>query len=347
MASSLDKTKYRSVVGLFRSGWLKDQCEGRGLKTYVLPSDGFLHWKWMRECYRLIGSEKVDLIQAHEFDAIVHGGIVSVLAGIPMVATVHGKNYFSDKARRRWAYRVLSRRARMVTVSGDLKRFVVEKVGISSDQVHVIHNGVEGMLVAGSFEIQQQRQDLGIPDEDVVVGVVGNLYPVKGHAYLLDAIPSILKVFPHTIFLLVGRGELEVHLKSQAHDLGIEKKVRFLGLRHDVPKLLEIMDLFVMPSLSEGLSIALLEAMAAGKPVIVTDVGGNPELVVQGKTGLIVPSKDSGALAAALTAMLTDRNRMKQFGSAGKHRVAEHFTVQSMIGNYQQTYASLVSGCNG
>ena len=104
LASSLDPNRYRSVVGLFRPGWLKDQCESRGLATYVLSNDGFMNWKWMRDCYRVVKQERVHVIQAHEFDAIVHGSVVAKAARVPMVATIHGKNYFWERRRRRWAY---------------------------------------------------------------------------------------------------------------------------------------------------------------------------------------------------------------------------------------------------
>jgi glycosyltransferase involved in cell wall biosynthesis len=342
LAASLDKSQYRSLVGLFRPGWLKDQCDSRGLATYVLSNEGFMHWRWMRDCYRLIKKEQVDVIQAHEFDAIIHGALVAKAAGVPMVATVHGKHYFWEKRRRRVAYRWVSTYARMVAVSEDLKGFIVEQTGMSEDRVQVIYNGVDD-AAADTSQVSQYRRDLGIPDDDWVVGVVGNLYPVKGHTYLLDAIPQILQTCPNTTFLLIGRGELEVSLKTQAKTLGIENKVRFLGLRQDVPKLLALMDLFAMPSLSEGLSIALLEAMAAGKPVVVTRVGGNPELVVEGRTGYLVPAQDAQALAQAMLALLGDPNQTRTFGARAKQLVQERFTLSHMASQYLKLYQQATS----
>ena len=343
LAASLDRSRYRSIVGLFRPGWLKDQCESRGLVTSVFSNDGFMQWKWMRECYKLIKTERVDVIQAHEFDAIVHGALVAKMAGVPMVATIHGKHYFWEKGRRRWAYRWVSRYARMVAVSEDLKRFVVDQTGIPADRVQVIYNGVDESPEADPTQTAQYRRDLGIDDDELVVGVVGNLYPVKGHTYLLDAVPQILKTCPKTTFLLIGRGELEVPLKTKARTLGIEEKVRFLGLRHDVPKLLAILDVFAMPSLSEGLSIALLEAMAAGKPVVVTCVGGNPELVVEGRTGYLVPAGDAQSLAGAILALLGDPNGARMCGLRAKHIVKERFTLGLMAERYCTLYQQATS----
>lgn len=338
LASSLDKAKYRSLVGLFRPGWLQDQCRNQGIATHILPSDGLLHWRWMRECYRLIRKEHVDLIQAHEFDANVHGMVVAAIAGIPMVATVHGKIYFWEKARRRIAYRLVSKFAQVVAVSEDLKRFLAEEVGLAESRVRVIYNGVGESSVVDARDVAQCKKDLGLQDREMVVGVVGNLYPVKGHTYLLQAIPQILRTCPQTSFLFIGRGELEVPLKTQVKKLGIEEKVRFLGLRQDIPRLLSVMDIFVMPSLSEGLSIAVLEAMAAAKPVVATDVGGNPELVASGETGLLVPARDPEALAHALVKLLSDPATIHSYGEAGLKRVHERFALRTMTSQYQAIY---------
>ncbi len=343
LAASLDATQFRSIVGLFRPGWLQEQCAARGLSTYVMPCRGMLDWRWVKACYRLVKREQVSVIQAHEFDAIVHGWLVAKLAGVPLVATVHGKNYFWEKARRRWAYRIVSGSARMVAVSEDLKRFIVEKIGIPDSRVHVIYNGVDESLGGESFDVPAVKRELGLPPNELVVGIVGNLYPVKGHTYLLQAIPQILKSCPNTTFLFIGRGELEVALKAQAKELGIEAKVRFLGLRQDILRLLSIMDVFAMPSLSEGLSIALLEAMSAGKPVVVTNVGGNPELVVDGETGILVPAKDPNALASAVTECLTNRERAERFGESGRRRWNQCFSLSIMVAKYQELYRALAA----
>lgn len=345
LAASLDSTKFRSIVGLFRGGWLKDQCEARGVRTVVLTGEGFLHWKWMLECYRLVKREGVDLIQAHEFDAIVHGWVVAKLAGIPLVGTIHGKVYFHEKARRRCSYRIISRSATLVAVSEDLKRFIVDEVGIAASRVQVVYNGLDPAAVAApDADPLQVKRELGLASDELVVGAVGNLYPVKGHRYLLDAIPEVLKACPNTTFLFIGRGELEASLKAQAQALGIEQKVKFLGLRQDVPRLLAVMDVFCMPSLSEGLSIALLEAMAARKAVVVTRVGGNPELVVDGKTGLLVPSQDAPALSRALLALLPNVALRSRFGTSAHERLRTNFSLAAMTARYQQAYREALSG---
>lgn len=138
--------------------------------------------------------------------------------------------------------------------------------------------------------------------------------------------------------LIVGRGELEASLKAEVKRLGQEQRVRFLGLRQDVPQLLALLDVFVMPSLSEGLSIALLEAMVARKPVVVTNVGGNPEIVRDKETGFLVPPQDSIGLAQGLLSLLSDAEQARQFGEAGRHRVETKFSLSMMVNSYQALY---------
>ena len=139
--------------------------------------------------------------------------------------------------------------------------------------------------------------------------------------------------------MFAGRGHLESDLKQQVSRLGLDKRVHFLGLRQDIPRILALLDVFVLPSLSEGLSMAILEAMMAGKPVVATRVGGNPEIVIDGETGLLVPPKESHALAESLITLLKDRHLAAEFGEQGKRRAQRQFSLQTMVNAYQSLYA--------
>jgi glycosyltransferase involved in cell wall biosynthesis len=338
LAGVLDRNRFRSVVCLYRPGWLKEQCDRQGLDTHVLAINGMFDVQWVKNACQLVRREGVSLIHSHEFTGNAYGSLVATLCGIPLVATVHGKNYYWEQRKRRVAYRLVSRLATLVAVSEDLKRFITGNVGVPPERITVIYNGQEVLPPIGVEEKQRLRDELGLKKDEKVVGVVGSLYPVKGHKYLLDAIPQILKIHPHTTFLIVGRGELELPLKEEVNRCALQNRVRFLGFRDDVSALLSIMDVFVLPSLSEGLSIALLEAMAAGKPVIATNVGGNPELVVDGETGFSVPPRDVDALAAKLCLILEDTDYARNLGENGRKRVQEKFSLQAMANNYQQLY---------
>jgi len=338
LSASLDPARFRAILCLFRTGWIQTHTESRGVRTYVIPTHGMFDWRWILRLRRLLKDEHVDLIHAHEFDANVQGTFVAALSGIPSVATVHGKNYFGEKIRRRLAYRWVSRKASMVAVSQNLKQFIVQKVGIDPEHVKVVYNGVDVLPQIDSSDMAKCNEELGLPFGNQIVGVVGNLYPVKGHQYLIASIPAVLAKCPNTTFIFAGRGQLEDELKAQALQLGVDGEIRFLGLRQDIPRILSILDVFVLPSLSEGLSMAILEAMSAGKPVIATDVGGNPELVDDGETGYLVPSQSSQALADRLINVLTNRERALQFGKSGQCRAQGRFSLQTMIHEYQALY---------
>jgi glycosyltransferase involved in cell wall biosynthesis len=338
VASGLDAARYRSVVCLFRDGWLRERCERLGLETHVLRMNGMLDPAWLRRFHGLLRQRRVSLIHAHEFGANTWGTMAGRLAGRSVIATVHGRSYYADSLRRRLAYRVVSRAAVMVAVSEDVKRFVVSSTGVTGGRIRVVHNGIGPAPPVSAEDRARTRADLGILDGERVVTVVGSLYEVKGHRYLLEAAPRILQSIPSTVFLIAGRGELEAALREQARSLGIEPRVRFLGLRRDVPTLLALGDVFVQPSLSEGLSIAILEAMAAGRAVVTTRVGGNPELVVEGQTGLLVKPADAGALAAAVTRVLAEPAEARRLGENGLARVRSRFTIEAMVRKYETIY---------
>ena len=338
LTAALNQGQFRIMVGLFRPGWLQAECEAYGVRTCVMPLAGLFNLQWFRACLHLLRREQVVLIHAHEFSAILCGWIVAMLAGVPFVATVHGKNYFGEKLRRRVVYRLVSRRDTIVAVSQDLKRFICEKVGIPETRVEVIYNGVAPAQMITDEETQKCKAELGISGCYPVLGVVGSLYPVKGHRFLLEAMPEILGRWPKAHLLVIGRGELEIALKEQVEQLAIGANVRFLGMRQDVPRLLSLMDVFVLPSLSEGLSIALLEAMASGKPVVATRVGGNPELVDHGRTGFLVQSEDAKELAANLLKLLSDSGTMQQFGRQAAERVQQYFSMGQMVDRYKDLY---------
>ena len=343
LAASLDPQKYRALLCLFRPGWIQERCESRGIRTAVIPTQGMADWRWATRFRQLLKQERVDVIHAHEFDANVQGAFVAALSGIPIVATVHGKNYFYEKLRRRLAYRWVSRHATMVAVSENLKEFIVEQVKISRDRIKVVYNGVDVVPHCDQADVERCKRELGIPAQDQIVGVVGNLYPVKGHQYLIDGIPTVLKACPNTSFIFAGRGQLEPELKERVHRLGLSQRVHFLGLRQDIPRILAILNVFVLPSLSEGLSMAILEAMSAGKPVVATQVGGNVELILDQETGYIVPPRDSQALASRLVALLTDRQLAARFAEKGQQRAEGQFSLGTMVRTYQSLYDACLS----
>lgn len=339
LVENLDKSRYQSLIGLLRDGWLNTQFRLRGFETVIIPQRRGLDAGWVYKCIKLIRQKHVDLLHAHEFTMNVYGSIAAWNTGVPVITTVHGKGYYGDNWWRRLAYRFVARQVfQMVAVSVDIRRLLIERIGVRSHNLVTIYNGIDSKAYCPSEGREQMRKELGIAETAPVIGTIGNLYPVKGHTYLLKAAGRVVRMFPESLFLIVGRGGLLQNLQEEARQFGIERNVRFLGFREDIPNLLQAMDLFVLPSLSEGLALSLLEAMSAALPVIATDVGGNPEVVLDGETGFLVPPKDPESLALKIMFLFRNRSLAQKLGVNGQQRVEEKFNLERMVSAYQQFY---------
>jgi glycosyltransferase involved in cell wall biosynthesis len=236
---------------------------------------------------------------------------------------------------------------KMIAVSEQTRYFCLEVEGMSPNKVLTIPNGVDLSAFDKQQwtlqELERLRNSLGISPGITILTTVGRLHPQKGHTYLIQAIAEIKKVRDDFVCLFAGDGELRAQISQQIYQQGVEKHVRLLGVREDVPQLLAISDMFVLPSLHEGMPMALLEAMAAQLPVIATAVDGTNELVVDGETGLLVPPADPTALSQAILTLLNDPDRRHQMGQKGYERVREHFSEQVMCQRYEEVIQAILT----
>lgn len=343
LADALDKTLYRPVACLLQPGWLADEAKARGYPTYVLPLKHTVDVPWVRQALRLMKAEGVDLIHAHEFAMNTYGALLSALTGVPCITTIHGKNYSSDRWHRRAAYRLVARRTKMIAVSDDIKRFLATAVGVSARYITTIANGIHIERYAATDAARAQlRSELGVSMHQPVVGAIGRLEPVKGHAHLLEAARLVCARHPDAVFALAGQGQLRESLARQADALGIGRNVRFLGYRDDVAAVLAALDIFVLPSLSEGLPLSLLEAMAAGKPVVASNVGGIPEVIRDGESGLLARPAEPTELADRILTLLDDNTRAHALAEKAKAIVSARFGMAAMVGAYERLYRQLL-----
>ena len=341
IAKSLRDRGHHSVIGLLETGWLEDELKNCGFVPIILELRSAYDFGCIRSLCKLIGDFRIDLVHSHEFMMNVYGTVAGLIKGIPVITTVHGKNYYWERTRRRVAYRVVSRVSRMVAVSEDLKCFLERQVSISRDRIEKIYNGIDSKLYERNSlmdGLSFTKERLSIPRNSPVIGTVGMLVPVKDHKTILEAAKRVIRKWPDAIFLIVGDGASLELLKTKAHELGLENNVRFTGFRRDVPSLLHIMNVYVCSSLSEGHSLSILEAMAAGKPVIATDVGGNPEVVVDGETGFLIRPGDPEGLASRIAFLLGDQARAHELGAKGKMRVDQTFSLERTVDFYHQLY---------
>lgn len=332
---------HNCIIGLLETGWLDSILSQEGFETIVVEERGRFDLQCIVELSKIIRTFKIDLVHSHEFLMNIYGTAAAVINKIPVITTVHGKNYYYAKRRRRLAYRLISRLSTMVAVGDDVKCILEDRVGIKHGRVRRIYNGVDcDQYSSPESEAASTgiRACLSIPADCPVIGTVGMLVPVKGHNTLLRAARMVVEYHPDAIFLVVGDGPLKADLIAEACRLGIEANVRFTGFRSDIRNLISMVDLYVCSSVSEGISLSILEAMAAGKPVIATSVGGNKEIVVNDETGILVKADDPSSMAIKIISLLRNGQRARELGLNGRRRVNDEFSLQRMQDSYHGLY---------
>jgi L-malate glycosyltransferase len=292
-----------------------------------------------RAIARIAAQHRTRVVHCHHYSPFVYASIARLWSpNLRIVFTEHGR--LSDappSAKRRTANRVLSHAPReVVTVSSELKQHLVAE-GFPTAKVNVIYNGIDVGEVPDSGMRDRIRQELGIADDTVVVGTVARLDPVKDLVTLIRAIGQQAERRPPMLLLVIGDGSERQRLESCAREVGVASAVRFLGHREDARALLAGCDLYANSSISEGISLTILEAMAARLPVVATRVGGTPE-IVDASCGCLVPSRDPGALAAALAALASDAGRRQVLAESARARVEQQFTLDRMVREYRHLY---------
>jgi glycosyltransferase involved in cell wall biosynthesis len=334
---------YGDFSGLMPVTVLGDPVRGKRFRTGPLE-----HLRTIATVARGLRRSRPDVVHAYLPAANVIGPVAARLAGVPRV--IVSKRALADYKERFPLLRRIeplgNRLADVILVNSDAVRRDVERTERHWEgKFRKIYNGVAPMTAWGAGEREAFRRREGIPADALVAACVSNFYPYKGHAELVEAAAWIIPHFPGSVFLLVGRdsGTLEATRASVLRK-GIGGNVRFLGSRTDVPDVLRASDLFVHPSREEGFSNAILEAMAAGLPVVACDVGGNPEAVTDGETGRLVPSRNAEAFASAVAELLGDPGKRKAMGEAGRHRASGRFSLDRMVGEMESLYESLARG---
>jgi glycosyltransferase involved in cell wall biosynthesis len=277
------------------------------------------------------------------------GAPMALIARVPHVImsrrglNTHFDRYPGARAIEHWLHPHVSV---FLANSRAVARQMIDEEGVAAERVALIHNGVELASFDQPFDRAAARAKLVISNEALVMIMVANLHAYKGHADLLQALSGIAhQLGPNWTLLLAGRDDgVGASLEAQARDLGIARHVRFLGQRSDVPSLLRLADIAIHCSYEEGSSNAVLEAMAAGLPLVVTDAGGNAEAVLDGINGLVVPPRDPKALARAISQILHDRDLASKFGKASRKRVETEYSLAVCLDKYERLYRSLLAG---
>lgn len=284
------------------------------------------------------------ILHTHAWGTLCEGVIGAKLARIPII--IHGEhgtiqekpiNVFVQRQFWRMTNHVLS-------MSNEHRQRLSSIIGFPESRIVVIPNGVASNCFSNCLDKQSAKKKLGFPPDSFIIGTVGRLVPIKNQKMLIKAFASIAEQYPDTRLLMVGDGPLREELATLAATLNVSSRVTFAGRRNDVPKQLQAMDLFVLPSLSEGMSNTLLEAMSTGIPVIATNVGGNPEVITNRISGMLVKSDDPCQLAATISKLIDNKKLRIQMGQEGRKQIEIKFSLAAMVGNYENLYETLYEG---
>jgi len=348
-ATGLDYDKYDiSVCSLKKMGEIARALEKQGIAVYCLHmGDRESFWGWLSSIIALIRLSpyiiriRPTIIHSFLFRANILARIAGYLTGVPIIISsvrvMGGEKKYFHYVEMITSFMV----DHYITVSESVKRHIIDKSRISNEKISVIYNGVNIKSQDNAYE-QNAKIPFKIENEDRILMTVGRLHEQKGHCYLIQAVSEVRKEFPKVKLLITGEGEEENNLKKLVKSLDLTNEVIFAGLSSDIEGIFPMAELFILPSLWEGLPNALLEAMAAGKPVVATKVGGIPEIVVHGETGILIPPRNPHALAIAIVDLLQDRLKAKDMGEAGRIRAGKRFSIYKMIEKTENLYQELL-----
>ncbi len=344
LLEGLDRSRWAPTVVVPADGLVAARCRDLGLPVSVIP------WPTLRRpslaglqsvlaLHRLARISGARLLHANGSRVMAYAGLVGRWAGLPAIWHVR----IAD--RDRFLDRLLVRLASAIIVNSQA---VARRLAwVPPAKIRCIHNGVDLTRFTPREPPAGLRVTFGLPQGTPVVASVGRFVAFKGYGHLLEAARLVQQAAPATHWLLVGDGELREELVSHCRRLGLESQIRFTGWREDVPDILALANVFVLPSLGEHFGRVLIEAMAMGKAIVATDSGGVPEIVVHEKTGLLVPPAQPAALAASVLALLKDPARAAEMGAAGRRRVEAEFSLTRHIEAVEMLYRELLGIADG
>lgn len=339
--------RYRFVFAcLDELGSLGEELQRDGFAVQVLGRRPGLDWRCVRRLARLLRQERVAVLHPHQYTPFFYSSAARWLGRRPpLVFTEHGR-HFPDYPRRKriLANRLLLRKGdRVVGVGEVVRQALIRNEGIPAQRVSVIYNGIDLTGFRGNgADREVVRREWGFGAEELVLLQVARLDYLKDHATALRTLSQLLPQCPQARLVLVGEGPERPVIEKLLGELGLHHAVRLLGQRSDVPRLLAGADVFLLTSISEGIPLTVIEALAAGVPVVASRVGGLPEMVTEGETGLLAPAGDSAALAAQLLRLIRDRQLRQRLVQQGREAALAKWSERRMHAAYAELYDDLI-----
>jgi glycosyltransferase involved in cell wall biosynthesis len=331
------------VACLDAVGHLGEKLREEGYPVYFKNRKSGLDWRvipWLRD---IIRHEKIDVVHAHQYTPLFYTVPAAILSGRKKVVyTEHGRFYPDRKSwKRKIVNPILAHGVdHLVSISQATAEAMATYDNLPRRRIKVIHNGIDLEKLNPPVDLAAKRREFGISEDSHVLGTAARLEEIKNLPMMLRVFKHVSMQRPDTVLLIAGEGSQTGKLKEMAAEFGIAEKVRFVGLRFDLSEIYKLMDVFLLTSFTEGISVTLLEAMASGVPAVVTDVGGNTEVVVIGETGYVVPLDDDEAMVGKILRLLRDPELAKSFGACAQQRAKERFSFSGMISGYEGCYRS-------
>ena len=341
----LHSTDFENVVVLRGEGWVADKIRSIGITPHIIDSKGSFNLGYLRALRNLVNSQRVNLIHAHLLGSNVYGALLALITRRPMIATFHGAVDVAARERfLRAKFAIIGWGASsIVCVSKRLQRELTERSSLPKHKLELIYNGVDSDLFnpGGGGNL---RRELGLNSDSTLVVSIGNVRPAKGYDYLVEAAIKLAEYDRDTHFIVVGhqRETLFNELKAQVARAPLQPNIHWLGFREDITDILQQADIFLLPSISEGFSIATVEAMMVGTPVIATRSGGPEEIIDDQETGYLIPVKDPEAIVTAIE-KLKDPSMRKCLADQAREKARNQFSLGSMLQGYLRLYQDLIN----
>jgi glycosyltransferase involved in cell wall biosynthesis len=344
LVKTIDRSRFEPMVCCFRYGRKAAEIAELGVPVFQVAKNHKLDAGILLRLVELLRRERIDILQTYLWTANTWGRVAGRLAGVPIVVASERNIDIWEQNYKRIIGRYLAGSTdRIIANSEAVRRYLLERGGLDPAKVTTIYNGVNFDRFATATDPMQRRHELGIPDDALLAGVVARVEPAKDHDTLLHALALVRDRTPNLHLAVVGDGTQKERLTRLAHELGIGERIHFTGFRTDAAEWIASFDFTVLSSVKEGLSNTVIESMAAGKPVIATAVGGNPEVIVEDETGYLLPARDPARFGEAVARLVAEKHRIPELGAASKKRVESLFSVDKMVENTTRLYLELLA----
>ena len=330
-------------IGLLYKGWLYDEIKKQDKKWTKFKTNGSFDIGLLKQLVNYIKTEKIDIIHSHLFGMNVYASLSGKICGIPSISCLHGISDVNqrDKLKRIKFVLMNSCSERVVYVSNYLMNHFLDRKFCNKRKSTIIYNGIDIDRFNNS-DIVSIRDELRYQESDIIIGAVGDIRPPKGYNVLLKSAKLLSEKVPKIKFIVAGtKTPLLEMLLQMRNDLGLNNVVNFLGYRKDVPSIFKSIDIYILPSISEGFSLTTVEAMASGTPVVATKSGGPEEIITDSKDGILIEKNNPYAIEKAITKLLSNPRMKKEMITEAKRTVADKFSLNTMVNNYLKLYDEL------